>query len=118
MSQEISTVFRHNYEEYPFDVSDSDDMSRFENAIDVLRAREKETPKDGKSSDRIRYQADMIKEFFDNCLYPGAGNAICTEKSNIGLCYSAYIAFIEMINQQKDFLMASCNKLRQFSLQK
>jgi len=115
MSQEIKTVFCYNGQEYPFDVSDADDAARFENALDVLGKREKEMPKTGKASELVRFQSDMIKEFFDTCLGSGAGHAICTEKSNVGLCYNAYVAFIDLIHQQKDNIVDMGNSFRQFT---
>ena len=113
MSQEINTVFCHNGREYHFDVRDAEDMGRFERALEVLGAREKETPKTGKASEMLKHNADMIKEFFDNCLGSGAGAAVCTEKSNVGLCYDAYMAFIDMVNQQKDSIVNAGDTIRQ-----
>lgn len=115
MSQEINTVFCHNGQEYHFDARDAEDMGRFESALEVLGTREKETPKTGKASEILRHNADMVKEFFDNCLGSGAGNAICTEKSNIGLCYDAYTAFIAMVAQQKDSVLSASNTIRQYA---
>ena len=102
MSQEINTVFCHDGQEHHFDVREAEDMGRFERALEVLGAREKETPKTGKASEMLKHNADMIKEFFDNCLGSGAGAAVFTEKSNVGLCYDAYMAFIDMVNQHPD----------------
>ena len=115
MSQEINTVFCHNGQEYHFDVRDAEDMGRFERALEELGAREKETPKTGKASEMLKHNADMIKEFFDNCLGSGAGAAVCTEKSNVGLCYDAYMAFIDMVNQQKDSIVNAGDTIRQYT---
>ena len=115
MSQEINTVFCHNGQEYHFDVRDAEDMGRFERALEVLGAREKETPKTGKASEMLKHNADMIKEFFDNCLGSGAGAAVCTEKSNGGLCYDAYMAVIDMVNQQKDSIGNAGDTIRQYT---
>ena len=57
----------------------------------------------------------MIKEFFDNCLGSGAGAAVCTKKSNVGLCYDAYMAFIDMVNQQKDSIVNAGDTIRQYT---
>lgn len=115
MSQEINTVFSHNNKEYPFDVRDAEDMERFEKALEVLQIKEKEAPKIGKASEILKYNSDMIKEFFDNCLGTGAGNTICTDKSNVGLCYSAYMAFVDLVNQQKDSIVAAGNTISQYN---
>lgn len=115
MSQEINTVFCHNGKEYHFDVRDADDMARFENAIQTLQLREKEAPKTGKASELLRSNANMIKEFFDGCLGAGTGDAICGEQSNAGLCYNAYMEFLNLIDQQKDSIVADSNAIRQYN---
>ncbi len=115
MNQEIKTVFCYNGTEYSFDVSDAEDAARFENALDVLGKREKEMPKTGKASELVRFQSDMIKEFFDACLGTGAGNAICTERSNVSMCYAAYVAFIDLIRQQKDNIVDMGNTSLKYS---
>lgn len=114
MSQETDTVFSHNDTEYHFDLRDAEDMVRFEKALEVLRDKEKEAPKTGKASEILKYNCNMFKEFFDNCLGTGAGNAICTEKSNFSICYTAYMALIDFANQQKDFIVAAGNTLSQY----
>ena len=63
----------------------------------------------------LKQNADMVKEFFDNCLGSGAGAAVCTEKSNFGLCYDAFTAFIDMVNQQKDSIVNAGDTFRQYT---
>lgn len=118
MSQELNTVFNHNGKDYHFDVRDAENMMRFEKAVEALENREKECPKTGKASEMLKFQADIIKEFFDNCLGAGAGTDICTEKSNVGICYSAYQDFIDLINQQKNCLLNAGNTFRTYAGQK
>ena len=112
MSQNVETVFRYNGAEYEFDARDVDDAERFEKALKVLEEKEKNMPKDGVASTLIRYQCGMLKEFFDSCLGQGAGDAFCTKKNNISVCYDAYIAFLDMLKAQKDDIVRMNNSRR------
>lgn len=114
MSQ-ISTTFEYNGVSYEFDIRDADQSEIFENALDAMSAKEKALPKDGKNSQIIRSQCDMLKEFFDDCLGEGAGKAICTEKSNISVCYDAYDAFLDLLRKQKDDVISAKNTFAKYS---
>lgn len=115
MSQEIINTFSWNDHEFIFDVRDADDAARFETAIENMSKAEKELKKDGKTSDIIRAQCAMLKKFFDECLGDGAGNAICTEKSRLDLCYEPYVAFLNVIRAQKGYITDKGNAFRQYS---
>lgn len=112
MSQKVETVFRYNGAEYEFDARDLDDAERFEKALQIMEEQEKNMPKDGTASSLIRYQCQMLKEFFDNCLGEGAGDAVCTKKNNISVCYEAYIAFLDMLKAQKEDIVRLNNSRR------
>ena len=109
MSQNIETTFKYNGAAYEFDVRDADDAEKFEEAINAMSNVEKTLPKTGKSSDIIRAQCNMLKEFFDTCLGEGAGVAVCTEKSNISAHYAAYEQFLLYIKAQKDDILTAKN---------
>ena len=115
MSLEIITKFEYNGVEYEFDARDADDAEKLEMALEGLSAAEKAAPKDGKSSSTIRAHCKMLKEFFDTCLGEGAGDAICTEKSNIIICYDAYDKFLGMIKTQKDSIVNAKNTFAKYS---
>lgn len=115
MSQEIRTKFIWNEHEYEFDTRDAEDSEKLEKAVDAMREMENKAPKDGKGSDNIRFQCDMIKHFFDICLGDGAGEAICTSKSKIDLCYEPYEAFLKMVGAQKSYITDKGNTFRQYS---
>ncbi len=115
MSQEVKTKFRWNDAEYEFDTRDADCAELLEKAVADMTTAEKERPKDGTASSQIRYQCDMIKAFFDTCLGPGAGIAICTEKSKVDICYEAYQAFINLARDQKRYITDKGNTFRQYS---
>lgn len=104
MSQ-VETIFRYNGAEYEFDFRDAEYSERYEKAIETLEKREKAIPKDGKSSTILKQYCSMIKEFFDVCLGEGAGNAICTERSNMAVCNEAYMSFLDLARTQKNDIM-------------
>ena len=115
MSQEIRTKFSWNGNDYAFDVRDADDSEKLEKAVTDLTAAEKNSPKNGTASSIIRYQCRMIKNFFDTCLGKGAGEAICTTKNAIDLCYEPYDEFLRMCNDQKRYINDKTNVFRQYS---
>lgn len=115
MSQNIETKFKYNGAEYDFDVRDADDAEKFEAAIDAMKEAEKEVPKTGKTSEIIRAQCKMLKDFFDACLGAGAGIAICTDKSNISAHYAAYEQFLNYIKAQKDDILSAKNTFAKYS---
>lgn len=115
MSQNIETKFKYNGAEYDFDVRDADDAEKFEAAINAMKEAEKEVPKTGKTSEIIRAQCKMLKDFFDGCLGEGAGVAICTDKSNISTHYAAYEHFLNYIKAQKDDILSAKNTFAKYS---
>lgn len=115
MSQEIKTMFQYNGAEYAFDVRDADDAEKFEEAVNRMTEDEKAVPKTGKTSDIIRAQCKMLKDFFDRCLGDGAGVAICTEKSNIHNHYAAYEQFLLYVRAQKDDILSAKNTFAKYS---
>ena len=115
MSQEVKTKFEYNGASYEFDVRDADQSEVFEDAIAKMEEEEKALPKDGKASAIIRAQCTMLKKFFDRVLGEGAGNALCTEKSNISVCYDAYEQFLLMVREQKDDIIGAKNVFAKYS---
>jgi len=115
MSHEIPTKFEHNGASYYFDIRDADCAERFNDALRILGTEEKALPKDGAIHLHIKGQCDMVKNFFDNCLCAGAGDAICTEKSNIRLCYDAYEAFLVLVKEQKEDILEAKNTFAKYS---
>lgn len=120
MSHEVKTVFSFNGAEYEFDVRDADMAERFESAVEVMREDEKNQPKTGRISELVRYQANFLKKFFDNCLGEGAGEAICGSGSKLNVCYDAYGEFLNHVSSQRDYLNAqnSTNPFSKYSNRK
>lgn len=115
MSQDVITVFEHNGVKYEFDIRDADTSELFEDALDKLQAAEKELPKEGRLSTIYRAQCNMLKDFFDTLFGEGAGVALCTEKSNISLCYNAYYALLDVVRTQKDDILETKNTFSRYS---
>lgn len=115
MSQEVNTLFRHNGVEYEFDARDADASEKFEDAVKKMKEEEASLPKTGKSSELIRAHCKLIKNFFDRVLGDGAGDAVCSEKNNISLCYGAYEAFLEVVRSQKDDIVRARNTFGKYS---
>lgn len=115
MSQEVNTLFQFNGVKYEFDVRDADTSEKFEDAVEKMKAEEASLPKVGKTSELIRAHCKLIKDFFNRVLGEGAGDAVCTEKSNISVCYSAYEAFLEVVRSQKDDIVRARNTFGKYS---
>lgn len=111
----IPTVFEYNGHSYEFDLRDADDAAKYEAAIDKMGEVEKTLPKIGKTSEILRAQCKMLKTFFDETLGEGAGDALCTEKSNVAYCYAAYDAFLAFIRNQKDDVINTKNVFAKYS---
>lgn len=107
--------FSYNGCEYEFDVRDADAAEKFETAAQTLQLADKSMPKDGKASSQIRYQCGIIKRFFDDCLGPGAGTAICGDRDNAGICTEAYAAFLNIVKAQKNELLRVKGTFSQYS---
>lgn len=109
------TKFSYNGCEYEYDVRDAETAEKFEAAVQRVQVADKNMPKDGKASSQIRYQCGIIKNFFDDCLEPGAGTAICGERDNFGICMEAYTAFLNMIKLQKSEIVRMSSTFGQYS---
>lgn len=109
-----ATEFEYNGYAFAFDIRDADDADRYENALAVLQDAEKNMKRDGKATDLIRYQCDMIKQFFNVALNEdGAGEKVCTERDNFMVCVKAYEAFLDYLKMQKDEMHEVTNDFMQ-----
>ena len=115
MSQEVNTFFQYNGVEYEFDIRDADTSEKFENAVEKMKEEEIAIPKTGKSSEIIRSHCALIKNFFNRVLGDGAGNAVCTDKNNISICYAAYEAFLDVVRSQSDDIVRAKNTFSKYS---
>lgn len=115
MSLEVSTIFQYNGVKYTFDFRDAEDAALYEDAIAKMGEEEKAIKKDGKVSDMIKDQCILIKTFFDRVFGSGAGDALCTERSNVKLCYDAYYSFIEFARAQNQSVIDYKNSFGKYS---
>ena len=53
-----------------------------------------------------------IKQFFNHCLGDGAGDKICTKKSNITVCYKAYDDFLAFVRKQSDDISSTLDSFK------
>lgn len=106
MSQEVNTVFKYRDVELEFDIADADNSDRFEQAVNRMAEDEKMLPKTGKLSVIYRAQCKLIKDFFNGCIEPGAGDKICTKADNVRICYDAYDEFLKFVSAQKTSIMS------------
>ena len=115
MSQTVSTIFAYNGVEYAFDVSDADDAERMDKATKNMAESEKSLEKVGSTAEIIRGQCKLLKDFFVDIFGEGAGDAICTAKNNLNVCYDAYDSFLELVREQKNTLLSRGNSFKKYS---
>lgn len=115
MSQTVSTIFAYNGVEYAFDVSDADDAERMDKATKNMAESEKTLEKVGSTAEIIRGQCKLLKDFFVDIFGEGAGDAICTAKNNLNVCYDAYDSFLELVREQKSVLLSRGNSFKKYS---
>lgn len=114
MSQS-DTIFSYNGAEYEFDIRDADSAELFEKALDDVKQAEADAPKAGKIADIYRAHCKIIKGFFDTVLGDGAGEKVCTERSNVKTCYDAYVAFLKFVDEQKREFLEVKNTFGKYS---
>lgn len=116
MSQnEVTTVFRWNGKEYPFDIRDADDAELFENASADITKEAATLSKTGKVSNMIREQCKLIRNFFVTCFGEQTATEILGENDNLDKHYAAYTAFCGIVSEQKEYFVRVRNTFSQFS---
>lgn len=97
------TVWEVNGASFELDLTDADDLERYENALEKLRDAENSIKKDGKRSEFIRAFCKMLAEFFDEALGEGSAAKIFEgKKTSVAVYLETYDAFIGFANSQKD----------------
>lgn len=100
MSQKVWEI---NGVSLPLDLDDADVMERVEDAFDAMEQEEKQIPKDGKSSARIRAYCNLFRNLFDNIFGKGTSEQIFKDKPMKTEIYDeAYGSFLECIRTQKE----------------
>lgn len=100
MSQNVWEI---NGVSLPLDLDDADVMERVEDAFDAMEQEEKQIPKDGKQSARIRAYCNLFRNLFDHVFGEGTSEQIFKDKPMKTEVYDeAYFSFLECIRTQKE----------------
>ncbi len=100
MSQKVWEI---NGVSLPLDLDDADAMERVEDAFDAMEQEEKQIPKDGKLSARIRAYCNLFRNLFDRIFGEGTSEQIFKDKPMKTEIYDeAYVSFLECIRTQKE----------------
>ena len=97
----VNTKWEINGKTYELDLEDADTADRYESAFDLMEKEEKQMPKDGKMSDRIRAYCKIFENLYDRIFGEGSGKAILGEKANTRICNEVYDDFLRFVSTQK-----------------
>lgn len=95
------TQWGYNGKTYELDLGDADVAERYEKAFTILEEKEKQMPKDGTNSARIRAYVALFVELYDLLFYRGAGREILP-KDSITYANQSYESFLEFANKQTE----------------
>jgi hypothetical protein len=113
MSQ-INTKWEINGLTFELDLEDADTAERYEAAFDQMEVDEKQMPKDGKPSAKIRAYCKLFEDLYDRIFGEGSGKAILGDKANTRICNEVYDDFLAFVTKQKqetlDFQNSMVNK--------
>ncbi len=90
----------YNGQEYPFDISDSENMGRMCRGLDALRSEIGGLDGTDAPEESLKEQCGIIRHFFDIVFADGAGRAICGEAFSADAHTTAYMEFILFVNAQ------------------
>lgn len=90
----------YNGKEYPFDISDSENMGRMCKGLDILRGDISGLGGGASASDTLREQCGIIRRFFDIVFGEGTGAEVCGEAFSADAHTTAYVEFIMFVNAQ------------------
>lgn len=99
MSQKVWEI---NGISLPLDLEDAEVMERVEDAFDAMEQEEKQIPKDGKKSVRIRSYCYLFRNLFDHIFGEGTSEQIFKDMPMTAAVHSeAYLSFLEFIRAQR-----------------
>ncbi len=90
----------YNGQEYPFDISDSENMGRMCRGLEALRTDIGTLGTSGTPEESLREQCEIIRHFFDIVFTDGVGVNICGEAFSADAHTTAYMEFILFVNAQ------------------
>lgn len=104
MSQKIWEINGLSLE---LDLGNADVMERYENAFDEMGEAEKQLPKDGKGSVRIRAYCRLFRDLYDRIFGGGTSEKIFKGIPDSTDAYDeVYCAFLEFVAAQKTAAIA------------
>lgn len=93
-------VWEINGQKLELDLSDADIMEKYEKAFEIMTADEKDIPKDGKASERIRSACEMFRKLFANLFGNDAADKIFsgipTSLSKYEEIYMSFLDFVQI----------------------
>lgn len=107
----VNTKWEINGLTYELDLEDADTAERYESAFDLMEKEEKQMPKDGKNSEKIRAYCKLFENLYDRIFGKGSGKAILGEKANTRICNEVYDAFLNFVATQKSESLAFQNSM-------
>ena len=85
------------------DLRDADCMERYENAFDKMSEEEKQVPKDGRGSVRIRAYCRLFRDLYDRIFGEGTSEKIFKDiPDNTDLYDEIYFKFLDFVTAQKN----------------
>ena len=92
-------IWNYGGKEYPFDISESESMTRMCDGLNTLRG-EIGMLGGTEAGDTLREQCRMIRRFFDTVLGDGMGETVCGTAYSADAHTTAYMEFILFVNAQ------------------
>ncbi|HRR76975.1 MAG TPA: hypothetical protein P5191_09230 [Ruminococcus sp.] len=84
------------------DLQDADVNERCEQAFEAMEKHERELPKDGKNSERIRSYCKLFKDLFDDIFGSGTGDKLFENQPiNVDAYEGVYFKFLDFIAAQR-----------------
>ena len=97
----MKNIWKINGAELELDVQDADTMERYENAFSEMSKEEKEVPKDGKQSDRIREYCKLYERLFDRIFGEKTSEKIFKDlPKNTAVYDDVYFSFLDFVRNQ------------------
>lgn len=98
--QHINLIWEYNDSSFELDIGDAEFLEHYEAVMERLDNAEKALKKDGTPSERVRAYDKMFRDFYDDLLGDGAGDAILGAKCSIINCDNAFESFLAFIDAQ------------------
>ena len=110
----VNTLWEINGKTYELDLEDAETAERYEAAFEQMEKEEKQMPKDGKISVRIRAYYSLFVNLYDRIFGAGSGKEILGDKPNTRTCNEVYDNLLLFVATQKqqtlEFQNAIVNK--------